>query len=169
MSVQNETDPVRRASATADLAKALHMDRQMARANPMLELAATRLRKTGDGPTARRMEILRVEGLAESGATPVPDLIDRLAHVKDEAAAAEDWEAVAMALDVELHLRHTQGALQANPSAAIGRSVSRSRCDGPLMGHLRRCVPCFLPISDRHPWGRPVRWLVVLAKRAGDE
>ena len=107
--VQNETDPVRRASATADLAKALHMDRQMARANPMLELAATRLRQVGDSPTARRMEILRVEGLAENGATPVLDLIDRLTHVKDEARVGEDWEALALALDVELHLRHAQG------------------------------------------------------------
>ena len=107
--VQNETDPARRASATADLAKALHMDRQMARANPMLELAATRLRQAGDETAARRMEILRVEGLAQSGATPAPDLMDRLAQVKDEAKVSEDWEAVALALDVELHLRHTQG------------------------------------------------------------
>ena len=107
--VQNETDPVLRASATADLAKTLHLDRQMARANPMLELAATRLRQTGDAPTAWRMEILRVEGLAESGATPVPDLIARLDQVKAEAKVGEDWEALALALDVELHLRHTQG------------------------------------------------------------
>ena len=85
------------------------MDRQVARANPMLELAATRLRLAGDGPNARRMEILRVEGLAESGATPVPDLIDRLAQVKDEARMGEDWEALALALDVELHLRYTEG------------------------------------------------------------
>ena len=107
--VQNETDPLRRASATADLAKALHMDRQLTRSNPMLELAATRLRRTGDEPTARRMEILRVEGLAENGETPVSDLIDRLIQVKAEARRAKDSEAVALALDGELFLRHKRG------------------------------------------------------------
>ncbi len=107
--VENESDPHLRASGTADLARALHMNRQIHRANPMLELAATRLRVTGDEWTARRMDILRVEGLSEGGATPVPDLIDRLARVKVEASVAKDWEVLALALDVELHLRHRQG------------------------------------------------------------
>jgi DNA-binding SARP family transcriptional activator len=110
--VDNETDPLLRAGATADLARALHMDRQIARANPLLELASTRLRACDDFQRARHMDIRRVEGLAEVGATAVPDLIERLGSIKAEAHEVLDWEAVALALDVELHLLHRTGDVE---------------------------------------------------------
>jgi len=50
------------------------------------------------------MDIRRVEGLQEAGHTPVDELVERLAAIKLESRAAEDWEAVALALDAELQL-----------------------------------------------------------------
>jgi len=102
--VANESDVVGKAEATADLARLLHMNREIARANPLLELASVRLRKVDKVGRALRMEIRRVDGLAEVGATSIEDLIDRLSGIKAEARHRDDWEAVALALDVELHL-----------------------------------------------------------------
>ena len=103
---ENEQDPGARAQATAELARALHLNRQIGRANPLLELAALRLRASGDAARALRMEIRRVGGLAEVGDTPVPELIERLNVLKREAQASKAWEVVALALDAELHLLH---------------------------------------------------------------
>jgi DNA-binding SARP family transcriptional activator/tetratricopeptide (TPR) repeat protein len=110
---ENVKDRRLRAEATADLAKVLHMSREIARANPLLELAAKRLRETGNSARALRMDIRRVEGLAEVGATPMPDLLDRLASIKAAARDASDWEALALALDSELHLLHRVGEVTA--------------------------------------------------------
>ncbi len=111
--VANESDEARKADATADFARLLHMNREIARANPLLELASARLRKAGGTARALRMEIRRVDGLAEVGATSIQDLIDRLATIKAEAREQGDWEAVALALDVELHLLHRTGSVTA--------------------------------------------------------
>ncbi|MDZ7781221.1 MAG: AAA family ATPase [Gemmatimonadota bacterium] len=105
--VENEDDEGRRARATAELARALHLNRAIERANPLLELASLRLRQTGDPTRALRMDIRRVEGLAEVGSAPINDLIGRLAAIKDEARQMGDWEALALALDAELQLRHS--------------------------------------------------------------
>lgn len=99
---RNESDDARRAEATAYLATSLHLNRDISRANPALELASTRLRSAGMPELARRMDIRRVEGLAEAGDTPVDDLVERLRAIKQEARAAGDWEGVALALDFEL-------------------------------------------------------------------
>ena len=99
---RNEPDQARRAEATAQLATSLHLNRDMSRANPALELASTRLRAVDMTDLARRMDIRRVEGLAEAGDTPVDELIERLGAIKAEAREAEDWEGVALALDTEL-------------------------------------------------------------------
>ncbi len=107
--VENVGDAVLKAEATADLAKVLHMNREITRANPMLELAASRLRAVGRHDRALRMDIRRVEGLAEVGAAPLSDLLDRLATIKSLARAANDDEALALALDSELHLLHRSG------------------------------------------------------------
>lgn len=107
--VENVGDVRLKAEATADLAKVLHMNREITRANPMLELAASRLRAVGRHDRALRMDIRRVEGLAEVGAAPLPDLLDRLATIKTLARAANDDEALALALDSELHLLHRSG------------------------------------------------------------
>mgnify|MGYP002640158889 CR=1 FL=1 len=104
--VQNLSDPADRAESTADLAKTLYRDRQISKANPMLELAANRLRKAGNPLRARRMEIRRVEGLSELGTSPMEDLLARLSAVNREAEVVGDWEAVALGLDTELRLRH---------------------------------------------------------------
>ncbi|KPJ83531.1 MAG: hypothetical protein AMS19_04170, partial [Gemmatimonas sp. SG8_23] len=96
-----DTGPVK-ARATASYATAFHLGRDMKRANPALELASTRLRAAGLAGDARRTDIRRVEGLGEAGSTPVDELIARLSDIKSEARSAEDWEAVALALDCEL-------------------------------------------------------------------
>jgi hypothetical protein len=104
--VQNEDDAGKRAIATAELARALHLGRAIERANPILELASVRLREVGDPNRALRMDIRRVEGLAEADAAPSAELLHRLDAIKREAQDLGDWEALALGLDVELHLRH---------------------------------------------------------------
>ncbi|MDH3271306.1 MAG: AAA family ATPase [Gemmatimonadota bacterium] len=101
---KNEANEHRRAEATAFLATSLHLNRDIRRANPALELASSRLRAVGEFDGARRMDIRRVEGLAEAGDTPVNELVARLASIKAEARVEQDWEGLALALDVELQL-----------------------------------------------------------------
>jgi tetratricopeptide (TPR) repeat protein len=107
--VENVGDARLKAEATADLARVLHMNRDINRANPLLELASSRLRAVGNEALALRMDIRRVEGLAELGAAPLSELLDRLATIKALARAADDDEALALALDSELHLLHRSG------------------------------------------------------------
>jgi tetratricopeptide (TPR) repeat protein len=106
-----DTGPVK-ARATASYATAFHLGRDMKRANPALELASTRLRAAGLAGDARRTDIRRVEGLGEAGSTPVDELIARLSDIKSEARSAEDWEAVALALDCELRFYNSKGHLR---------------------------------------------------------
>jgi hypothetical protein len=106
---KNERDATRRAEATAGHARALHLARDIGRANPMLELAAFHLRAVGKAADALRLEIKRVEGLAEIGTIPITMLTDGLAELKRQASECADWEAVALALDAELHLLHRAG------------------------------------------------------------
>jgi hypothetical protein len=108
----NEREPERRAEATAGLAQALHLTRDLRRANPALELAASRLRERGRLDRARRLEVHRVEGLAAVDAAPVTDLIGRLEAIKAEARDHNDWEAVALALNSALRLRNRTGDLR---------------------------------------------------------
>ncbi|MDX1645558.1 MAG: AAA family ATPase [Longimicrobiales bacterium] len=110
---RNEEDEPRRAEATALLATSLHLNRDMSRANPALELASTRLRSVGMTEYARRMDIRRVEGLAEAGDTPVNELVERLTSIKNESREAGDWEGVALALDAELGLLQRADQLEA--------------------------------------------------------
>lgn len=107
--VENVADARLKALATADLARVLHMSREILRANPLLELAASRLRAVGEHGRALRMDIRRVEGLAEVAAAPLSDLLDRLATIKSLARSGGDDEALALALDAELHLLHRSG------------------------------------------------------------
>ncbi len=132
--VENVADATLKAEATADLAKVLHMNREITRANPMLELAASRLRAVGRHDRALRMDIRRVEGLAEVGAAPLPDLLDRLATIKSLARAANDDEALALALDSELHLLHRSGRV-----AEIRALFDEIR---PLTGSPDRAAAC---------------------------
>ena len=106
---ENEEDTAKRAEATAGLARALHLGRDINRANPMLELAAGQLRATGRTADALRLDIKRIEGLAEVEALPIGALTDGLRQLKQQASNGADWEAVALALDVELHLLHRAG------------------------------------------------------------
>jgi DNA-binding SARP family transcriptional activator len=104
-----ESDPLRKAQASAELADVLYLARDITRANPQLCLAAERLRSLGRLEDARRLEIKRVEGLAEVGDLAVPVLIDLITDIKQEAESCCDWETVALALDAELHLLHRGG------------------------------------------------------------
>ncbi len=109
--MRNERDPAEQAVATSRLARALHLGRSIERANPVLSLAASRLRQTGDFNEALRMDIRQVDGLAEADSAPIPRLLRRLALIKRESRRLADWEALALALDAELRLRHTMGDL----------------------------------------------------------
>jgi len=102
LTARNEADPTRVADATARQGVAHHLGRDMARAAPVLELASVKLRAVGDEHRARRLDIRRVEALAEGGRAESADLIARLRMIKEEAEHKEDWEAVALALDGEL-------------------------------------------------------------------
>ncbi len=127
--VQNEDDPGRRAVATAELGRALHLGRAIERANPILELASVRLREIGDPNRALRMDIRRVEGLAEADAAPTAELLRRLDAIKREAQELGDWEALALGLDVELHLRHN---LEDFPGIAVlFREMKQVVANGP--------------------------------------
>ncbi len=108
---ENESDQRLKAEATADLARVLHMKRDIAKADPLLELAASRLRAVGNPGRALRMDIRRVEGLAELGEKPVADLLRRLRSIKAAAKHAPDDEAWALSLDSELHLLNRVGML----------------------------------------------------------
>jgi predicted ATPase/DNA-binding SARP family transcriptional activator len=108
----NALDVTRRAEATAAAARALHLAGDMTRANPLLELGAARLREVGHLAEARRLDILQVEALAEVGGVPLAQLVHRVREIKAEAHQREDWEAVALALDAELHLLHRAGDLE---------------------------------------------------------
>lgn len=111
VAMENTADPMRRAEATAAAARALHLARDMTRANALLELGATRLREVRRTTEARRLDILRVEALAEMALVPLAELGRRLDDIKAEAHQHEDWEALALALDAELHLLHRGGDL----------------------------------------------------------
>ena len=106
---ESEGDPAQRAHATADLARALYLARDISRANPWLGLAATRLRAIGEVRDARQLEIRRIEGLAEVDAEAVGVLLPILSIIKRDSREAGDWESLALALDTELHLLHREG------------------------------------------------------------
>lgn len=111
--VENEADEHERARATGDLAQLLHANRQMARAAPLLEVASDRLRRVGRPDRAMRMSVRRVDSRAEVEGIPLAASVARLAEIKEEARTRQDWEAVAVALDTELHLLHQAGDVDA--------------------------------------------------------
>jgi DNA-binding SARP family transcriptional activator/tetratricopeptide (TPR) repeat protein len=131
-----ESDPLRKAQASAELADVLYLARDITRANPQLCLAAERLRSLGRLEDARRLEIKRVEGLAEVGDLAVPVLIDLITDIKQEAESCCDWETVALALDAELHLLHRGGDVdgirvvlqQMRRVASLGSTHARLVC-----------------------------------------
>lgn len=102
LAARNDSNPRRMAEATARQGIAHHLGRDMARAAPVLELASLRLRDIGDSRRARRIDIRRVEALAEDGTAESSDLIARLQAINEDARAEEDWEGVALALDREM-------------------------------------------------------------------
>jgi tetratricopeptide (TPR) repeat protein len=110
---ERDREPARRAEATAELARALVLSRDISRANPCLGRAAEQLRSTGKADVARRLEIERIGGLAELAEASLGELLVGLGAIKAEAREAHDWETVAQALDVELHLLHRSGAVEA--------------------------------------------------------
>jgi tetratricopeptide (TPR) repeat protein len=104
-----ETNPTLKSQAMAKRAEALFLGRDIGRANPALELAAAALRGVGEAGEARRLEVKRIEGLIEGSDAPLEELFGRLNALRAEAERATDWEAVALALDVELQIRHASG------------------------------------------------------------
>ena len=146
---ENETDSIRRAHATGSLARSLHLNRDIVRANPLLELAASRLREAGDPEQARRMEIRRVEGLTAVGATPVAGSVERLESIKSEARDASDWEAVALALDVQLHLFNRCGNI-AGIQAVFGEMRQTAH-----RGSSAATVLCYAGLAMEALFGNP--------------
>jgi tetratricopeptide (TPR) repeat protein len=101
---RNETDEEKTAEASLRLGTALYLARDMNRAAPALELASARLRRLGLEGKARRVDVRRVEALAEAGTTHVDELVARLKSIIDEGRTFGDWIAVALALDMQLQL-----------------------------------------------------------------
>lgn len=145
---RNADDPALVAEATANYATAYHLGRDMHRANAALELASSRLRDIGDPALARRMDVRRVEGLAEVEGTPVEELLARLDRIKEESRGAEDWEAVALALDAGLRL-----ALLNERFEVVQRTCEECRTlidvgDSATRGIAHRCLAMGLAPTD---------------------
>jgi DNA-binding SARP family transcriptional activator/tetratricopeptide (TPR) repeat protein len=147
---RNEQDHVKRATATARFGCALFLGRDMARAIPALELASGRLRGVGADREARRVDIRRIEGLAGTGLEALGDLLERLATVREEAREADDWEAVALALDVELQLLDGSTDLAGIRRVFADMKSVASR-GGPEAGTV-----CHLGLAMSVLWGDPV-------------
>jgi hypothetical protein len=107
--VDNEPDAALRAEAASELARILHVGRDMERAAPLLESAARQLRLVGRRTQALRLDIRRIESLVEAAGTPIADAVERLTNIKSEARREGDWVAVAMALDSQMRLFHQVG------------------------------------------------------------
>lgn len=112
MILECEEDEERVAEATGDLAQLLHSSREMARAEPMLDVAGSRLRRAGRPDRAIRMDVRRVECRAEVDGVPLHESLERLEEIKSEARDRDDWEARAVALDTHLHLLHQEGVVE---------------------------------------------------------
>ena len=124
---RREADPVRRATAAAKKAEALFLGRDIARANPALELAAAGLREVGKAREARRLDALRVRGLAEAGDTPMDDVLERIRAVLQEARDDNDWDTLALALDAEVQFLILDERLELALSRTVElREVARS-------------------------------------------
>jgi DNA-binding SARP family transcriptional activator/tetratricopeptide (TPR) repeat protein len=122
----SDVAPDRRANATAACARALFLSRNITRADPLLEVGAARLRLVGKVSEAARLEVRRIEGLAELGTVPLQVLLERLEQVSTEARARSDWEVLALGLDADLQLRHRVGDVQGiNRTFGEMRLVSR--------------------------------------------
>jgi len=148
--VDNEDDPTRRADATAELARALHLSRAIGRANPVLELAAARLRLAGNLVGALRMDVRRIEGLAEAGLAPVEDLLGRLIAIKEEARILEDWEGLALALDTELRFAlHAGDLAHANHLLQDLREIQVRGCES--ASAVANCALCLGVLFDDPP------------------
>ena len=145
---ETESDPRKRAEATAGLARALHLNRDIARANPLLEMAASRLRAVGDSNQARRMEIRRVEGLAEVEATTPSQLVDRLSDIKAEARAAQDWEGLALALDAELTIARLDGDVEGTRTLLTDLREVVARTDSPGARVVAFCCLALAVVLD---------------------
>jgi DNA-binding SARP family transcriptional activator len=163
---RNEQDHIKRATATARLGSALFLGRDMARAIPALELASQRLRGVGADCEARRVDIRRIEGLAGTGLEALGDLLERLATVREEAREANDWEAVALALDVELQLLHRAGNL-AGITQVFTELVRVSKRGGPEVSavcHLGLAMGVLFGDPDAALWS--ARHAVELSRSA---
>jgi DNA-binding SARP family transcriptional activator len=147
--VENEPDAVRRADATAGQARALHLTRDINRANPLLELASSRLYAVGKRAEALRLEIKRVEGLAEVGAASLRDLLERLANIKAQAREQSDWEGVALALDAELHLLDRSG--DTNGIRLVFEEMRETASRGSLEATLLCCAGLALGVLYDDP------------------
>lgn len=164
---RNARDDRKVAEATAMLATSLHLNRDMSRANPALELAATRLRSAGMAARARRMDIRRVEGLAEVGCTPVDELVARLSAIKEACRTTSDWEGVALALDTEVQLLQLAEKLDAVLALAdeFQLVINRGAREAVAIAHQGLAV--VLLLSNPQAALRSARSAVALARNRG--
>ncbi len=101
---RNETTPSRKAEATAQQAQAVFLARDLEQRLPILALAADRLRVHGAERRALRADLQFVEAVLSVGHLHPTETLARLKTVKDRAATLDDWEAVSLALEVELRI-----------------------------------------------------------------
>ncbi|MCJ7627216.1 MAG: AAA family ATPase [Longimicrobiales bacterium] len=90
----------------------LHYLRQdLAEATPLLELAIQRFRRQGDQARALKLEVERIDCLAQTDEHLGRDCLEELQLLKTEAMEASLWEVFHEALDVEAHQLDREGDL----------------------------------------------------------
>jgi tetratricopeptide (TPR) repeat protein len=109
IAAQTDPDMTRRATAAGAQARALYLARDINRANPLLAKAARRFHGLGLHADALRLQIKRIEALADLGEPGLSNLLKNLGSIKSAARDRGDWAAVALALDAQLQLLHRLG------------------------------------------------------------
>ncbi|MEM7416112.1 MAG: AAA family ATPase [Gemmatimonadota bacterium] len=104
VAARNETDPTKSALALAREAEAGILARDLHRSILAAEAASKQLRALGMDEEARRAEVRGLDAQRSLRSTKMPRLLSRLSIIKSDARSAEDWEALALALDAELQV-----------------------------------------------------------------
>ena len=101
----------------------LHYLRQdLAEATPLLELAIQRFRRQGDQARALKLEVERIDCLAQEGMLPFTECLEELRRIKSEARVAKEWGTYTKALDVEIRRADYRGNQE-----AVGRALVEAR------------------------------------------
>ncbi|MBI4540945.1 MAG: AAA family ATPase [Gemmatimonadetes bacterium] len=95
------------------LGKLRYLQLDFAGAAPLLDFAVQRYRSEGRRGERLAAEVWRVDALSRSGSFSMDHVLEQLRAIKLEAQETEQWEALAVAVDVEWHLLDRLGAAAA--------------------------------------------------------